>query len=200
MGGITGSRVGASGACSAGWGSVGRDVGLVETAPAAVLLLDSWVPHIDISKAGNGHPPRDGWDIHFKVDASIKDGEDGIGALQCDVDDEIAVVLLQFFKGVSVLKAELLAIHSAMNFASQAGYVVVLIESYSACKELPYAWGLIQFFYECLSLFSKFVCCSVVFVPRSKNSVANSLARCARVLRCCKRTILREVGPLVTTT
>ncbi|KAF4395605.1 hypothetical protein F8388_008704 [Cannabis sativa] len=169
---------------------------------SAVLLLDSWVPHIDISEAGNDHPLRDGWDIHFKVDASIKDGEASIGALQCDVDDEIAVVLLQFFKGVSVLKAELLAIHSAMNFASQPGYGVVLIESYStlACKELPYVWGLIQFFYEYLSLFSKFVCCSVVFVPRSKNSVANSLARCARVLRCCKRTILREVGPLVTIT
>ncbi|KAF4361738.1 hypothetical protein F8388_026428 [Cannabis sativa] len=140
------------------------------------------------------------WDGHFKVDASVKDGEVGTGVLQCGIGEDSATVLLQHFVGMTVLEAEFDAILQALQLALQEGYETILIEFDSTIavkalgnKELPFMWGSYPVFYECLTLISKFKKCSVGFFPRCKNSVADGLARYARVFRCCKRTVLREV-------
>ncbi|KAF4377333.1 hypothetical protein G4B88_005811 [Cannabis sativa] len=64
-------------------------------------------------------PQETRWDIQFRVDASVVQGAAGTGAIQVDVQEDEAVVLLHHLTVDSVLEAEFHAIWSVLSWAKE---------------------------------------------------------------------------------
>ncbi|XP_030502458.2 uncharacterized protein LOC115717615 [Cannabis sativa] len=149
-------------------------------------------------------PQETRWDIQFRVDASVVQGAAGTGAIQVDVAEVEAVVLLHHLSVESVLEAEFHAIWSVLSWAKEKNIDHVLIESDSqiavkaiGSRQLPYAWGSFPLFHACCSLISGFKGCVVSFIPRTENLLADKLACYARMSSASVCGLLREVAPFV---
>ncbi|KAF4356860.1 hypothetical protein G4B88_011811 [Cannabis sativa] len=157
-----------------------------------------------VPDAADNSKEVDHWDMKLVVDASILDDSAGLGVVQMDEHGDQAITIMQASSVSGVLEAELLPIRVALHLALEENCSFVKILSYSAqavqalaVGEISFAWGSYSIFSDCLSLKSLFECCSVVFIPRSSNSLANSVARYARINRINSKCVLREIAPFV---
>ncbi|KAF4358799.1 hypothetical protein G4B88_029615 [Cannabis sativa] len=142
--------------------------------------------------------------IMLIVDASVLGADAGLGVVQSNVPVEEAITIQAFCSVLSVLQAEFEAILLCLELCAEMHLEVAVVHSDSAivvkalqAKSLPYAWGSYPSFAKCLSLLNCFNGWSVVYVPRSDNSVVDQLAHLARVNRVCFLSVVREAAPLV---
>uniref|UniRef100_A0A803Q031 Reverse transcriptase n=1 Tax=Cannabis sativa TaxID=3483 RepID=A0A803Q031_CANSA len=146
--------------------------------------------------------------IPFHTDASILNDEVGCAAvLRAEEDGKMAWVATDFKKGAGILEGELLAILLALQVARQRNItkIKVLSDSKVAVMALnlgclPLAWGTYPVFESCLCLCKCFDQVVFCFCPRSKNRVADALARWARGSKSGSLGVLRDIAPSVAMT